>query len=81
MGGIPQKIHILKFIAEQGVVTVDDVNQSLFNTNKSSIIRAIFEDGRKYPAGKINPGKGELLFVVDQQAAGELCACPSCQPR
>lgn len=39
MAVIPQKIQILKFIAEQGVVTVDDINRGLFEDNKSSIIR------------------------------------------
>jgi hypothetical protein len=39
MTTIPQKIRILKFIAEQGVVTVDDINRGLFKDDKSSIIR------------------------------------------
>jgi len=39
MSFIPQKIRILKFIAEQGVVTVDDINRGLFEDNKYSIIR------------------------------------------
>jgi hypothetical protein len=36
---IPQKIRILKFIAEQGVVTVDDINRGLFENDKSTTIR------------------------------------------
>lgn len=39
MALIPQKIRILKFIAEQGVVTVDDINRALFDNNKSATIR------------------------------------------
>ena len=39
MAFIPQKIRILKFIAEQGIVTVDDINRGLFKNDKSSSIR------------------------------------------
>lgn len=39
MGFIPQKIRILKFIAEQGVVTVEDINHGLFEDYKCSTIR------------------------------------------
>lgn len=39
MGFIPQKIRILKFIAEQGVVTVDDITQGLFEIDKSDTTR------------------------------------------
>jgi hypothetical protein len=40
MTTIPQKIRILKFIAEQGVVTVDDISRVLFeNDAKSTAIR------------------------------------------
>ncbi len=39
MAAVPQKIRILKFIAEQGIVTVDDINRHLFEDDKSSTIR------------------------------------------
>ncbi len=39
MVSIPQKIKILKFIAEQGIVTVDDINRGLFEDDKSATIR------------------------------------------
>ncbi len=39
MAFIPQKIRILKFIAEQGVATVDDISRSLFKNDKSSTVR------------------------------------------
>lgn len=39
MAFIPQKISILKFIAEQGVATVDDISRSLFKNDKSSTVR------------------------------------------
>lgn len=39
MSVIPKKIRILKFIAEQGVVTVDDINRGFFEDDKSSAVR------------------------------------------
>ncbi len=39
MSAIPQKIQVLKFVAEQGVVSVQDVEQHLSSSNKSSAIR------------------------------------------
>ena len=39
MAFIPQKIRILKFIAEQGVATVDDISRSLFKNDKPSTVR------------------------------------------
>ena len=39
MRAIPQKIYILKFIGEQGIVTVSDVTRYLFQSDKSDVIR------------------------------------------
>lgn len=39
MAIIPQKIRILRFVAEQGVVTLNDVNAHLFEGDKTSSIR------------------------------------------
>lgn len=39
MGNIPQKIRILKFIAEQGVATIDDIRLYLGSQNHSASIR------------------------------------------
>ena len=36
---VPQKIKILKFIAEQGIVTIDDINLALFQKDKTSSVR------------------------------------------
>ncbi len=40
-GTISQTIQILRFIAEQGLVSIDDINRYLFNENKFRIIRSI----------------------------------------
>jgi hypothetical protein len=39
MNLIPQKIQILKFIGEQGIVTVADVDRHLFQSEKSETVR------------------------------------------
>jgi len=39
MRAIPQKIHILKFIGEQGIVTIQDVSRHLYNEDKYSYVR------------------------------------------
>lgn len=58
MSVVPQKIRILKFIAEQGVVSIDDINRALFTNDKSSIIRVTLHNLKightKY--GKIKHG-------------------------
>ena len=41
MRAIPQKIMILKFIGEQGIVTVSDVTRHLFEDEKFSCVRVI----------------------------------------
>ena len=35
----PQKVRILKYVAEQGVVTIGDINASLFESDRTSTIR------------------------------------------
>lgn len=53
MRAIPQKIHILKFIGEQGIVTVSDVARHLFQSDKSDVVRITMHQlgvtHRQYP--------------------------------
>ncbi len=53
MRAIPQKIQILKFIGEQGIVTLSDVSRHLFSEDKLSYVRVtMYELGiahKKYP--------------------------------
>jgi len=53
MRAIPQKIYILKFIGEQGIVTVSDVARHLFQSEKADIVRITMHQlgiaHRQYP--------------------------------
>ena len=44
MRAIPQKIHILKFIGEQGIVTILDVDRHLFQSKKFSYTRVTMHE-------------------------------------
>ncbi|MDE1920795.1 MAG: hypothetical protein KGJ09_07320 [Candidatus Omnitrophica bacterium] len=50
---IPQKIHILRFIGEQGIVSVFDVARHLFQSEKSDVVRITMHQlgvaHRRYP--------------------------------
>lgn len=41
---IPQRIHILKFIGEQGIVTIPDVDRHLFQSQKSAYVRVTMHE-------------------------------------
>jgi hypothetical protein len=41
---IPQKIHILKFVGEQGIVTIPDVARHLFQSDKLSYVRVTMHE-------------------------------------
>ena len=44
MRAIPQKIHILKFIGQQGIVTIPDVDRHLFQSKKFSYARVTMHE-------------------------------------
>jgi len=56
----PQKIRILKFIAEQGIVTIDDINLGLFPKDKSASIRVILHQMGRQPI----PSLGDIKHGV-----------------
>lgn len=66
MGGVPQKIQILRFIVEQGVVTLDDIERFLRGENHAAAIRvALYKLGISHiKYGKIPHG---VWFVDDPQ--------------
>ena len=67
---IPQKIRILKFIAEQGIVTIDDINRALFNDDKTATIRVTLHRLSMGHAkfGEIKHG----VWYIQKQASFEL---------
>lgn len=73
MSSVPQRIHILKYTAEQGVVTLGDVVSSLKDVNSSSSIRVMMHQaslGRmKY--GKVKHG---VWFIKDQSHLDQIHA-------
>lgn len=73
MSSVPQKIRILKYTAEQGVVTVDDVVSELKNVSSASSIRVMMHQaglGRmKY--GKVRHG---VWFIKEQSHLDQIHA-------
>jgi len=43
-GNVPQKIQILKFVGEQGIVSVGDISRHLFRSDKFRIVRSTLYD-------------------------------------
>lgn len=41
-------------------------------SEKAEIVKEVFEGPEKYPAQEINPTHGELLWLMDKDAAGEI---------
>jgi hypothetical protein len=65
MRAIPQKIHILKFIGEQGIVSVLDVSRHLFQSDKSDVVRITMH--QLGIAHKSYPGIQNGVWYVDKQ--------------
>lgn len=66
---IPPKIHILKFVWEQGIVSVDDVTRHLFQSDKFQAVRvALHKLGL---AHKKYPGIQHGVWFIDNPALCE----------
>lgn len=59
MSGVPQKIRILKFIVEQGVVTLDDIRRFLGSENHTDSIRVTL-----YQLGATHIKYGKIPYGV-----------------
>ena len=73
MFAIPQKIHILKFIGEQGVVSLDDIIRHLSQPDKSESIRRAL-----YKLGVVQlhyPGIKHGVWFINKPELYELLSC------
>jgi hypothetical protein len=74
MRAIPQKIHILKFIGEQGIVTISDVSRHLYNEDKYSYIRVtMYELGIAHLKFRDIPNG--VWFIDNQELYDRLSDC------
>jgi len=70
MRAIPQKIHILKFIGEQEIVTVSDVARHLFQSEKAETVRITMH--QLGVAHRPYPGIQNGIWFIDKPELFEL---------